>query len=573
MGIINDTMRHIFIFLLLIFLPFNFLGFSQSSASIMNKYNNGKDLFGLKKYKLAMEEFRQVMVRAENNPYLEYASFYFAVSAYYSGQNSVAKSMFHQIDRKYDNWNKIDEVYYWLAKIDFEKRDYLSAIVNLNKINSPTVKREGDNMQVHFLNQLDDIEEVNLLLSKNPYDKLVAARLADVIINQPILDQDHSLLSFLVSEFNLDQEKYDITSVFKSIKKERYNVAVLLPFMTEKLDIENMSLRRYLVIDLYEGIKVGVAKLERSGIKINLFAFDTKRDSTATQHLIDNGELDSMDLIIGPLSQVTSELISNYCYKKRINMVNPLSSNSRIMGNNPFSFLFKPSLETQAFKAAEYAAKNIESNKVKIFYGTAVKDSVLAFSYKSRIEVDSFEIVGIYKIKLDSVREIIKLMDAESMVDEESEELGHVFLASDNDLMMANMITALEARGDYLPLIGTESWLNSRVIEYDQLDRLGISVISPNYIDFNKKPIEIFRKFYHNRTNVFPSKYAFNGYQLIRFFGKMLNDHGVYFQRAFQESGFMPGEIYQGFNYSAGNDNQYTPLVKFVGSSLTMVNR
>ncbi|MDN5214126.1 ABC transporter substrate-binding protein [Fulvivirgaceae bacterium BMA12] len=567
-------MRQIFNHFLLFFLLIAFASQGQTSSSLTGKYDNGKDLFGLGKYKLAMEEFRQVITRTENNPYLEYASYYFAVSAYNSGQSIVANTMFHQIERKYPEWDKIDEVFFWLAKIDFESNDYLGALININRIQSRTIAEEARKMKNHFLAQLENVDELNVLLSKNPYDKDIAEFLAEAIIKQPIVEQDRSLLEFLVNEFELNPVKYDKARIFSSRKKDSYNVAVVLPLMIDKLQSESLTLGRNLVLDLYEGIKVGVDKLEKSGIKINLFAFDTKKDSLTTRKLIENGELSNMDLIIGPLSEAATGMLSNYCFERRINMVNPLSYNSRVIGNNPFSFLFKPSLETQAFKAAEYAAKNFERRRLKIFYGESVKDSVLAHSYKSRIEVDSFEVVGIHKISAGKAKDIITLLNAQNLINETNEDsLGHVFLASDNGLLMANIIAALEARGDHLPLIGTESWLNTRAIEFDQVDRLGISIISPNYIDYSKESIELFRKFYHNRTNVFPSKWAYNGYALMNFFGKMLSEHGVYFQIAFKNMGQVQGEIYEGFNYTMGNDNQYTPLVKFIESELKVVNK
>lgn len=567
-------MRQVFNLFLLSSLLAVQLVHGQVSPSLASKYKNGKDLFELKKYKLAMEEFRQVITRTENNPYLEYASYYFAVAAYESGQQAVSNSMFHQIERKHPEWDKIDDVFFWLAKIDFEGNDYLSALINVNRITNRTVADEARRMKNHYLAQLNDVEELNLLLSKNPYDKDIAEALATVIINQPIMDQDRNLLEFLINEFELNPVKYDKGRILASNKKDSYNVAVVLPFMTDNLQPESLTLGRNFVIDLYEGIKIGVEQLEKSGIKINLFAFDTKRDSVTTQQLIDDGELSSMDLIIGPLSEVTSIMLSNYCFEQRINMVNPLSYNSRVIGNNPFSFLFKPSLETQAFKAAEFAIKNFKNPKLKIIYGEAEKDSIMAYNYKSRIEVDSFEVVGIHKVPTQNANKIIRLLNAEALMDEEyTDSLGHVFLASDNGLLMANLIAALEARNDNLPLIGTESWLNVRAIEYDQIDRLGISIISPNYIDYSKEDVELFREFYHYRTNVFPSRHAYNGYALMTFFGRMLDQNGVYFQIAFKDMGFVGGEIYEGFDYSVGNDNQHTPLVKFVDSELKVVNK
>ena len=568
-------MRKILNLFVLILLPAVLQAQGQTNYILVNKYKNGKDLFDLGKYKLAMEEFRQIITRSDNNPYLEYASYHFAVAAYRSGQIPVANSMFHQIERKHAEWDKIDDVYFWLAKIDFEGGDYLSGLVHLNRIKSRTVADQARQMKIYFLAQLDDEEALNLLLSKNPYDKDIAEALADFIIGQPIMEQDRSLLEFLVNEFELNPVKYDKGRILASNKKDSYNVAVVLPFMVENLQSESLTLGRNLVIDLYEGIKVGVEQLEKSGIKINLYAFDTKKDSLTTRQLIDKGELSTMDLIIGPLSEVANNMLSNYCFEQRINMVNPLSYNSQVMGNNPFSFLFKPSLETQAIKAAEFAVETFSNPLLKIIYGESQKDSILAYTYKSRIEVDSFKVAGIHQVSTTNAKDIIGLLNAGNLIDGENHDndsLGHVFLASDDRLLMANLVAALEARGDTLPLIGTESWLQARTIEYDQIDRLGIRIISPNYIDYNHDRVARFREIYHYRTNVFPSKHAYNGYALMCFFGKMLHENGVYFQIAFRDMGFVEGEIYEGFNYSTGNDNQYTPLVKFVDSKLKVIN-
>ncbi|MDN5203171.1 ABC transporter substrate-binding protein [Fulvivirgaceae bacterium BMA10] len=551
----------------------------QNSSNYQSRYRNGKYLFQEGKYKLAMEEFRQLISRTENNPFLEYASYYFALSAYHAGQSFVAKSMFYQIERRHASWERIDEVYLWIAKLNFEEDDYLKAFINLANIKDAAMKNDVDNIKRHFLaKKLDNLEQLELILSKNPYDAVVAEALAASIINSPIIEQDHNLLEFLVTEFSLDEEKYGLSVIAESVKKDMYNVAILLPLNSESIDPENIKFRNNFVLELFEGIKLGAQKVNTYDQKLKLHVFDTKRDSIHTKKMIDSGALDEMDIIIGPLFQDPIELTSNFSFYKKINMVNPLSYNSGVVGNNPFSFLFRPSLETQAQVAADFATKSFSGNKrLRIIYGDSPKDSLLAFNYKERIELDSFEIVGMHKVLAKESRDIINILTARDVENEDiyipADSLGHLYLASSDDLIIANTISALEARGDNLPVVGVEDWLKMETTEFDQMERLGICFTSPNYIDYTKKEVEEFRTFYHANTNSYPSIYAYTGYELMTFFGKLLIDHGTYFQKEFPRLGLIPGQLYSGFYYGQENDNQHVPIVKFEESELKIINR
>ncbi len=545
-------------------------GFSQGNTVAESRYKNGKELFKRKQYKLAMEDFRQVLTRTENNPYMELASFYFSLAAYNSGQKNPALDMLKQMAHKYPKWNNIGEVYYWLAKINFEKGNPLDAVEAINKIKRAGIKKDADKMERSFLMQINDTAVLNQLLTKNSYDKIVGEALANAIIHQPITEQDHSMLEFLIQEFDLDKKQYDLNAIFNNVKKEEYNVAILLPFMNNKYKSSSANLEKSLVLNLYSGIKMAVADLKSKGIKINLYAFDTERDSTKTKTFVASGDLDGMDLIIGPLSQSASKVVSDFSYERKINMVNPLSNNSDVIGKNPFSFLFKPCLETLAEQAAKFAVKKFKNDKFKIIYGTSKEDSILAFSYKKAMETDSFKVVGMHKVAVNDARKIISYL---SVPRKKTDAYGHLFFASENELLMANVINVLENRAVPLPTIGLESWLTSKMGMYTQLERIGIYLVNPSYINFDKDSVKGFKELYHKKTNAYPSKYAYNGYALMRFFGQQLYKNGVYFQLNFQRDQMIKGEIYDGYNYTLGNDNHHIPIVQFEEGALKIANK
>lgn len=88
-----------------------------------------KDHFDGARYSEAMESFKPLTVYDQENPFPEYASFYYALSAQRLGYASVAKDMLLQIKKLYPNWDQMNEVNYWLSKIYFDFGEYFQALL------------------------------------------------------------------------------------------------------------------------------------------------------------------------------------------------------------------------------------------------------------------------------------------------------------------------------------------------------------------------------------------------------------------------------------------------------------
>jgi len=55
--------------------------------------------------------------------------------------------------------------------------------------------------------------------------------------------------------------------------------------------------------------------------------------------------------------------------------------------------------------------------------------------------------------------------------------------------------------------------------------------------------------------------------------GEMLYQHGIYFQVGLYDQEVYPGILYQGFDYSKSNDNQYIPIIGFEDSHFLISNQ
>jgi hypothetical protein len=575
-----------------------FLALAQGGNNFQSNFNNGKELLSLKKYGLAMQAFKPLTNAIEGNPYEKIASYYYAVSAYEDGQKQVAKDMFLQIASKYDEWSKIDEVYLWLANMYLQDGDYQKGLTYASKIENTEARQSATHLKQSYLKKRS-YDELDSMLSLYPSDKEIAINLADKIFEQPIFEQDRDLLENIVSVHELDRNKYRVEEDLKSIRKEKYQVALLLPFMFDELSENPKHLANEFVIQLYEGILLGVSDLKSQGINITLHLYDTKKHGPTTAKILELEELKFMDLIIGPLYAEPIQIVSEFAFEHKINMVNPLSSNSEIIGNNPYAFLYMPTHEIQAQKAAEYIAEVVTNKNAFIFYGTNDRDSVLAYSYKQEIESKGFTVAHIEGVPTEEGKKILDILTNTMTIEfDESEfdslvirdkvignlritekdylviqpdSIGHVFVASYDPALVANTITGLETRRDTILLVGLERWLEERV-SLDGMNHLKTHLIAPSYIDKSNPKLESINSLYRESFNAYPNKYFYTGYDVIATLGKLLKRSGNLFQFDPGINDYVSGEIFEGLLYGSRNSNQIVPIVKFVDAELQLVN-
>ena len=88
------------------------------------------------------------------------------------------------------------------------------------------------------------------------------------------------------------------------------------------------------------------------------------------------------DLVIGPLYSNENEMVQQFSVNNQVNVVNPFSNNSDLIGDNPYAYLFQSSSETLGKKAAEYIAKNARKNLAIVI--SSKKDSVLAANFTQK---------------------------------------------------------------------------------------------------------------------------------------------------------------------------------------------
>ena len=331
--------------------------------------------------------------------------------------------------------------------------------------------------------------------------------------------------------------------------------------------------------------------------------------------MISSGRLDSLDLIIGPVTQGAVEMVTKFSKERKINMINPLSSNSEIMVENPYAFLYYPSNESLAIRSAEYAVKNFTRNKNAAIFYSGPADFERAALYKELIEKDSFNIPIFMRVPADESVKIQQLFVEEEEVERDSLEIanmlsemdslrnagvddweiyserdfvfdtlkilpdsiGHVFIASDFSQLSTSALSGIAARPDTVEFLSSSRFLAAeQSLSFSQLENLNAIFVGSNYMDYTKPAVTEFRKRYVERFLSSPVKEerlgdAYMGYDLIVNFGRLLNQYGKYFQVGLRRKDLVEGELTEKFRYKLSNDNRFMPYLRVKASQVVKV--
>lgn len=536
------------------------------------QFADAKALFREGKYNLAMAAFKPLIPYDQNNPYREYASFYYGLSAHHLGYHAVAKDQFQQIKTLHPKWDKMDEVNYWLAAVAFNTNDPVGAMKIIGDIQNQSMQQDLVGLKEYELAKINDLGVFKVLLNEFPKDKSVATVYARKLAGKNAPSRaEKELLEKLIKDFNLNRSMY-IPDMPRTVLKDEYSVSVMMPFMVSTLDPAPGTKRNQIILDFYKGMQLAVDTLRRNNVRISLRAYDTKRDESTIKDLLKTEEIRNTDLIIGPFFSEENKLVQEFAEANQINIIQPFSSNSDMIEDNPFAFMIQPSFETIGQQSAAFLADYLTKKNTIIFYGTEKRDSVLVANFEKVAREKGLRIKSKHKIGRNNASVITSTLATPTEYDEfkypkqftlKKDSIGSIFVASDDVMIVTKVLGAVETRGDQPVVLGSENWLiESSSMDMGKYINLPVVMASPNFHAQSSAYYPHFLRKYIRTNGVFPSRYARLGFECMMLAGNLLKKYGTYFQEGLQKQS-VPGYLSQGFDFRNARDNQKVPFVKF----------
>tara|TARA_B100000945_G_C20416646_1_gene615505 strand:- start:829 stop:2589 length:1761 start_codon:yes stop_codon:yes gene_type:complete len=571
--------------LLILFFFFSSNLFSQTNYSEFIKL---KRLFIEEKYSIISAYDHQI---DKKNEFYPYAVFYKGVSEYKLSSYDKSENYLEEIIALYPNWSQIDEVYYWQIKVDLKTNNFDNALLNFSVLNNSEIKEILYPDIDPFLENISSSKLYDYY-ELYPQNKSVAKYYGRFLLKE-YLDSN------VIEEINKILKIVEAEDLFIS-KKSNFKIAVLLPFMFEGIENNTFIKKNDFIMDLYTGINYGFKNNDSVSTNIEILSFDTKRNTDTIKKLIEEGSLDNVDLIIGPLYSKPIEIVKQFCLEKKVLMINPLSSNNKIIDDNNYSFLFKPSINTIAKQTADYSINNFSKNKnVLIFYENNYQDSLIASLYKQKLDSSNFNIIYSKSVSfedsrliLDSLASTYEYILSDSLFDTlsnvpkivikegrgidkldttymytekffiEDDSIGHIFVSSKNSLFASNAISALDIRNDTIPIIGYTEWLDYNVISVDQFQNLDVRMIGTTFFEKENESFKKLNNFFMSDYNRKISNNFLVGYDLINMIIKINNNYGNYFQFGLRNEKLIETNLLSNPYYLEFNDNQNVKIYK-----------
>ena len=174
----------------------------------------------------------------------------------------------------------------------------------------------------------------------------------------------------------IEEEEKSNSTIEGAIK-----VAVVLPFMLDTY-APTEQLR---MVEYYEGFLMAVERLKQYGYSFHINTFDSGKEQSSLEPLLNSGKLDNMDIIFGALYPKHNKELARFAEKKKIPLVIPFTSKEDEIFRNPMvyvvntmqSYFFSEVTEhfTEMFPAANVVFINSDNdgNSKKEFIGTLKK--------------------------------------------------------------------------------------------------------------------------------------------------------------------------------------------------------
>lgn len=355
-------------------------------------------------------------------------------------------------------------------------------------------------------------------------------------------------------------------------KTRIYKVALMLPlylYEVNKIDPETLdpdpaeTFSSLQFIEFYEGFRMAVDSLKKSGLQLKLYVYDLGKDTTQTKQILKKTEMKSMDLIIGLLYHRNFQIVAEFAKKNEICIVNPISERSDLVNGNPFVFKVRPSGKTQLKHLAAFMEQAFYRAQILIIRNNQYKDKDAADQLKKEC--------GLLKLNT----QVVDGTDNAIARLTKSKENVLVFFTENGNYVLDLSRKLSEIRNDYMiSIVGLPAWDKIEGLETEYMVNLNALIIAPYFIDYDNLKVKQFVKRFQEDYKTDPEHIAFQGFDIGYYFLSALMKYGRNFQDCIGDYIKIALQTTFEFSQTKGNgfENQFWELYKFENYKLVKVN-
>jgi len=335
------------------------------------------------------------------------------------------------------------------------------------------------------------------------------------------------------------KEILDSITLKEAIKKAEEDPDVNIKWedirkLEEKLSAINPRIIGFL--DFYEGVLLAMDSLKNSNISVELYVYDTERDTLHFEQILNQKELKDMDLIFGPVETENLVMVSNFGKENHIPVISPFTDSQWLLRDNPYFIQMIPAMEIEFRNWAKFLTNYWGNTMVIIYNGDSVEYETIEF-----LKQEMYEELA-RRSFYDGLRlkEVVITDSAEYEMNQflTEEDQNIIIIPSSDEAYVSNILTALffEIEDYDLRVFGMSNWHKFQSIDLEYLHQMGMNYFTTFYVDYKKesvvKFIKKFKQVYRTEPyRVSPRGYNLSmyGYDLMFYFTSLLSNYGEEF--------------------------------------------
>jgi len=355
------------------------------------------------------------------------------------------------------------------------------------------------------------------------------------------------------SSSNIDSIAYLGLIKDSIVFRDTYNIAIMLPLYLDMNDSMESKRKREdpvkiferskVALEFYEGVLIAIDSMRKQGFSANIFVYDTKNDTAEVKKILKREEMLNVDMIIGPLYRANLMVMLDTAEERNIKMVSPFITTNRIIKTHSNLSKVKPSVQVCIERLAEYIYNTYLDDSARIYgpknlliiHNDDPGEKLLSEIFVKKInsftanKADSsivpdkipIKVIGYSEREMEAVNEALSLADT-----------NIVIVPSRDQVFVSKLIANLNRKDEeYSHIVfGLPVWKYFNNLESGQRHNLNIHIASPNFIDYDREEVKRFEHQYVNRFNVYPSNYAFEGFDIAYYYLNILKEYGYNFQ-------------------------------------------
>jgi LysM repeat protein len=307
--------------------------------------------------------------------------------------------------------------------------------------------------------------------------------------------------------------KVDETLLFK--KKEKYEIAVLLPF---DLDSKGKNSLKTVATEFYMGVELAVDSLKNLGYYATVTVIDFPVDSVEIVAELKKAKYKNLDLIFGPLLPQNVDIVSSWCKKNNVRMVCPSAVNTNVLNANPFVYAAVSSDITQQRNLARYALREYADYQIVLVNSGYAKDKDIYDAFRNRF-LELSKTYGSQKLIE------VKMSDFTTFIRKNGNTLL-VMPTRDKTLATKFMNQLYKANGksttSTVTVFGTKEWANFDEISSYLKNKYTVQWATSTDLNYTLPETIHVLKLYRSKYKADMNKVAVQGFDVFLYFSQYL---------------------------------------------------